>query len=216
VRLDGVTATQAVLDDFPAAAALAAPLLALIDGNGNGVIDTPLESGLLLDGFFSPTAGLGSLRGHIAREFRREEIYGFGLNYVFTGMKPDSFLDQLVLRYEMAYTPNKVAYAKFGVATSRKWKDKEEKLFLDCIAWGKTGELIHEHLRKGDPIFFEGRLSFSQWTNKEGQKRSKIEAVVENFQFVGSKQRSEPAEPRETRAGVDDDGPPATEPDIPF
>lgn len=82
--------------------------------------------------------------------------------------------------------------ANFGMAINRKWKDaggneKEEVTFLDCEAWGKTGEAIAKFLGKGKPIFVEGRLKLEQW-EKDGQKHSKIRVVVESFQFVGRRE----------------------------
>jgi single-strand DNA-binding protein len=80
---------------------------------------------------------------------------------------------------------------KFGVATNRHYtangEKKQEATFVDVLAWGKTGETIAKYLKKGDPIFIEGRLSFSLWEDKStGSKRSKLEVVCESFQFVGS------------------------------
>ena len=80
---------------------------------------------------------------------------------------------------------------KFGVAANRHYtvngEKKQEATFVDVLAWGKTGETIAKYLKKGDPIFIEGRLSFSSWEDKAtGSKRSKLEVVCEPFQFVGS------------------------------
>ena len=50
--------------------------------------------------------GLGDLRGHIERRYDREDIFGFGMNYMFFS-EPDSFLDQLIVRFETTFTPNK-------------------------------------------------------------------------------------------------------------
>lgn len=82
--------------------------------------------------------------------------------------------------------------AKFGLAINRKFRTKdneerEEVTFVDCEAWGRTGEVIGQYLRKGSPVFVEGRLKLDQWEDKEGQKRSQLRVVVENFQFIGSR-----------------------------
>jgi single-strand DNA-binding protein len=80
--------------------------------------------------------------------------------------------------------------ASFGVANSRRYKTaggetKEETLFLDCEAWGKTGEHIGRYFMKGKPIIVEGRLRQDTWTDKETNKpRSKSVLVVERFHFV--------------------------------
>ena len=81
--------------------------------------------------------------------------------------------------------------AGFGLAMNHKWKSadgeaKEETTFVDCEAWGKTGEVIAQYFAKGAKILVEGRLKLDQWES-EGQKRSKLKVVVDTFHFVASK-----------------------------
>jgi single-strand DNA-binding protein len=80
----------------------------------------------------------------------------------------------------------------FALAVNRKWKDaggidRDDVLFIDCVAFGKTGQTIGENLTKGRPIHIEGRLKFEQWEQEDGQRRSKIRVVVEQFRFVDAK-----------------------------
>jgi single-strand DNA-binding protein len=102
---------------------------------------------------------------------------------------------------ECRYTPKGSAVAQIGLAVSRKWKDdaynqKEETVFVDCEAWGRTAETMAQYLGKGKPVFIEGRLKLDQWEDKEtGQKRSKIKVVVESFQFVAGKTDDTPNQP---------------------
>lgn len=90
------------------------------------------------------------------------------------------------------------ALAKFGMAINETYKGsdgskKERVVFVDVVAWGRTGEVIHQYLKKGNPIFVKGRLDFSLWNDHAtGAKRSKLEVVVETFQFIGSKKEGEP------------------------
>lgn len=91
---------------------------------------------------------------------------------------------------ELSYTPSSTPICKFGLATNRKWRDqsgemREETCFVDCTAFGRRAETLNQYMRKGRPLLVEGRLQFSQWTNQEGQKRSKLEVVVDNFTFMG-------------------------------
>jgi hypothetical protein len=72
--------------------------------------------------------GLGNLRGHIERVYRREEIFGFGLNYVFFA-DPDSFLDQLVVRFEATYTPDK----EFTNTSLRQEFDEEDEYVTGLV-----------------------------------------------------------------------------------
>ena len=119
---------------------------------------------------------------------------------------------------QLSYLPSQTAVVDFGLAINRKWasKDgekKEETCFVDCIAFGKTGENINKYLHKGDPFLVEGRLKFESWTAQDGSKRSKHKVVVESFQFIGSaeqKPASKPtSQPANTQSQEDD-------PEIPF
>jgi len=64
---------------------------------------------------------------------------------------------------------------------------KEEVGFFDCIAWGKTAEIISKYLQKGRRVGIDGFLRFSSWENQEGKKQSKVEIQIENFQFLESR-----------------------------
>lgn len=94
---------------------------------------------------------------------------------------------------QLKFVGSNLAVAEFGVACNRKYKlqsgeDREEVLFVDVTAFGKSAELISQHLTKGNPILIEGRLKFDQWEDKQsGAKRSKISVVLESFQFLGGK-----------------------------
>lgn len=93
---------------------------------------------------------------------------------------------------ELRQLPSGTAVCDFSVAVNRKFKnsageEKEEATFVDCTAWGRTGEVISEYFKVGKPIFVEGRLQYETWEDKQGNKRSKISVTVENFQFVGGK-----------------------------
>ncbi len=86
---------------------------------------------------------------------------------------------------EMRTSQGGTQIVKFGMAINRKFKDQETTCYVDCTAFGRTGEVISQYMTKGKPIFVEGRLEFSTWQDKEGNKRSKLAVVVENFQFMG-------------------------------
>ena len=83
--------------------------------------------------------------------------------------------------------------AEFGLAMSRHYRtaggeDRDEVCFVDCAAFGKQAEVIQEYCRKGKQLFVEGRLKYDVWDDKAGNgKRSKLSVVVENFQFLGSR-----------------------------
>lgn len=94
------------------------------------------------------------------------------------------------------------AICKFGLAVNRTWRNQagekqEETCFVDITVFGRTAENCNEYLRKGRPVFVEGRLEFSQWEDREsGQKRSKLAVVAENVQFLGSRDGGPAGGPR--------------------
>ena len=85
---------------------------------------------------------------------------------------------------------SRMAVCEFGLAVNRTWKDaqgqtRDEVLFIDCTAFGKTAHSIGEYLRKGRAVHVEGRLKLDRW-QQEGRTRSKIRVTVEQVRFLGS------------------------------
>ena len=79
----------------------------------------------------------------------------------------------------------------FGLAMNRSYKDsegnrKEEVTFVDIECFGPRAEAVARFFTKGRPIFVEGRLKLDQWESKEGEKRSALRVVLDNFEFVDS------------------------------
>lgn len=90
---------------------------------------------------------------------------------------------------ETRQTPNGQSVTNFALAVNRTWKGQdgstqEQVSFIDCVAWGRTGEVIAQYMQKGRPILVSGRLDQRSW-EQDGQKRSKVEVIVEDFNFVG-------------------------------
>ena len=90
---------------------------------------------------------------------------------------------------QLSYLPSQTPVVEFGLATTRKYKKQdgsqgEDVCFVDCQMFGKRAEVINQYLKKGSPLFVEGRLKFDSW-EKDGQKRSKLRVFVENFEFLG-------------------------------
>lgn len=98
---------------------------------------------------------------------------------------------------QLKYLPSNTPVCEFGVATNRKWRDKdgqqrEEVCFVDVAAFGRTGETINQYMTKGRPILIEGRLKYDQWTAQDGGKRSRLSVIAESFSFVGSREGGAP------------------------
>lgn len=113
---------------------------------------------------------------------------------------------------ELRYTPSGTAVVNFRMAVNRNYRgqdgeDREETLFIDVTAWRRQAEVINEYFSKGRPIFLEGRLQLDEWTNSEGQRRSKIRVVLQNFQFVTPK--GDTGAPSRRPASGGREGPPA-------
>lgn len=98
-------------------------------------------------------------------------------------------------------TGTRVVKFRFAVGRSRKnpqtgqWENDPNPLYIDCEAFARPDakrdlvNLIMQYCRKGDPLFIEGRLQLDQWEDKNGGgKRSKHKIVVENVEFLGSRQ----------------------------
>ena len=92
---------------------------------------------------------------------------------------------------ELRTTPNGASVCSFSVAVNRVYRDsngeqKEDVSFIDCSAWGKLGEMISQYAKKGSGVLVSGRLDQRSWEDKtSGQKRSRVEIVVEDFNFTG-------------------------------
>lgn len=101
---------------------------------------------------------------------------------------------------ELRFTGNNMAICKFGLAVNRRFKDgqtgewREEPTFVDVTIFGKRGEAFAKFHSKGKPAFIEGSLRLDNWEDREGNKRSKLYVVGDEWQFVGQGAggRSEP------------------------
>ncbi len=94
---------------------------------------------------------------------------------------------------EVRYTPKGSAVADLGIAVNRQYtlengEKREEVTFVDVTFWGRTAEVAGEYLKKGRPIFIEGRLQLDTWDDKQsGQKRSRLKVIGEMMQMLGSR-----------------------------
>ena len=93
---------------------------------------------------------------------------------------------------ELSYLPNGGAVAKTGLATNRKFKKQdgsqgEEVCFIDVTFFGRTAEIANQYLSKGKKVLVEGRLKLDQWTDQQGQKRSKHSVTVESMKMIDSR-----------------------------
>ncbi|WP_028264385.1 single-stranded DNA-binding protein [Atopobium fossor] len=116
---------------------------------------------------------------------------------------------------ELKSTAGGTPVASFGVAVndrrknpqSGEWEDYPN--FVDCVMFGARAEAITRYLHKGSKVAIEGKLRFSSW-EYDGQRRSKLEVVVDNIEFLSQQQQAtQPPQPQEPAQELVDD-------DIPF
>lgn len=88
---------------------------------------------------------------------------------------------------ELNTTANGVHVCSFTVAWSERYKETENKLFLNVTAWRGMAEMICRNFTKGREIVVEGRLQQREWTDKDGNNRSTIEMQAEKVHFCGPK-----------------------------
>ncbi|MEC4683183.1 MAG: single-stranded DNA-binding protein [Nitrospirota bacterium] len=93
---------------------------------------------------------------------------------------------------EIRVTGGGMSVGSFSLAINNRVKGNDEKddvSYIDCVAFGKQADFVRDYLSKGMPILIEGRLQQNRW-EQEGQKRSKIEVIVQTVTFVGPPKRS--------------------------
>ncbi len=86
---------------------------------------------------------------------------------------------------ELRFTNDGIPVCSFGLAVNRVRSRNEEVDFFDISAWRELGETIANYKKKGDPILVEGRLQYRTWEAQDGSKRSKVDVVADNVQFLG-------------------------------
>ena len=86
---------------------------------------------------------------------------------------------------ELRFTNNGIPVCQFGIAVNRVRSKSEEVDFFDITAWRELGETIANYKKKGDPILVEGKLQYRTWEAQDGSKRSKVDVVADNVQFLG-------------------------------
>src|SRR3989440_9374864 len=94
---------------------------------------------------------------------------------------------------EVRYPPKGSAVCDLGIAINRSYtldsgEKREEVTFVDVVLWSRLAEIAGEYLKKGRPIFIEGRLQLDTWDDKQsGQKRSKLRVIGETMELLGGR-----------------------------
>lgn len=109
---------------------------------------------------------------------------------------------------ELKYTTSGKAVSGFGLAINRSYTDAsgekiEDTCFVDVVAWDRLAEVCNDYLSKGKPVFIEGRLQYRAWEQEDGKKRSKLEIVAQNIQFLGGRADAETTRSEDGASGDD-------------
>jgi len=108
---------------------------------------------------------------------------------------------------ELRHLPSGEAVATFSVATTENWKDKQggkqERTDWHRVEFiGRTAEVCGEYLKKGAPVYIEGRIQYDKWTDKEGVEKTMTKIRGDRMQMLGGKsdgERSTRPEPNEQK-----------------
>jgi len=103
---------------------------------------------------------------------------------------------------ELRYTPAGSPVTKFTLATSMRWKDREGQQqertdWHNIVAFGRQAEICNEYLKKGSPVYVEGRIQTRSYDDKNGNKRYITEIIARSVQMLGRKGEPEAEAPEE-------------------
>jgi single-strand DNA-binding protein len=120
---------------------------------------------------------------------------------------------------EIRYTPSGQAVTNFSIATKERWRDKDGQMqertdWHNIVCWKRQAEIANEYLKKGNPVYIEGRIQNRSYDDKDGNKRYISEIVVQRLQLLGGRPEGEQApkqQPEQTPPDVTTD-----DEDLPF
>ena len=100
---------------------------------------------------------------------------------------------------EVRFMPNGDAVCNFSIATTDTWKDKagerqEKTEWHNIVMYRRLAEIAGEYLKKGRPVYIEGRLQTRKWQTKEGQDRYTTEIIADSMQMLGGRDGTTPAQ----------------------
>ena len=119
---------------------------------------------------------------------------------------------------ELRYTPSGQAVASFSMATTEKWKDKSGQMterteWHNIVCWGRNAEVASQYLKKGSPVYIEGRIQNRTYDDKDGNRRYISEVVARRLQMLARKAESAESPPD---VPPEPENLPETDDDLPF
>ena len=101
---------------------------------------------------------------------------------------------------ELRFTQQGVPVANLSIAVNRVWSKNEAVDFFNVSAWRELGERVANYKKQGDPVLIEGRLQYRTWQTPDGTKRSAVDVVADNVQFLS--RSSDPQQQAEVPASA--------------
>ena len=121
------------------------------------------------------------------------------------GVNKCMFVGNVGREPEMKYTANGTAICKFSLACNEKRKTGDYTEWVNVVSFGKLAEIIGEYVKKGDPLYVEGKQSTSSW-EKDGQKHYRTECVAMEMRMLGGGKTSQAKKQGEPQNDTPDDG----------
>ncbi len=97
----------------------------------------------------------------------------------------------LTQKPELKNLPSGMKVCEVGLATTEKYKDREDTQFHNLVFWGNLAELVEKYLTKGSPIFIDGKIEYQRWEDHEGKKKYKTVINVKDMNFLPGKRKEE-------------------------
>lgn len=120
------------------------------------------------------------------------------LNYQIPQQNSVILVGRLTRDPELKRTTSAKSVCRFDIAMSRRYKDPvtgdwkdSDPTFVPIIVWGEQAERCAERLKKGIPVYVEGRLQTSSWQSTDGSKRSRLEVVASRIQFLVKQEQNQ-------------------------
>ena len=108
---------------------------------------------------------------------------------------------------ELRSTASGRSVLSFSIANTTRFGGQEKTTWMDCVLWGERGEKLAEYLTKGSHVLLDGRISKRSYEGRDGSKRTSVELVVNDLEFLGSRRNSEERPQQEQSQFADQDIP---------
>ena len=135
-------------------------------------------------------------------------------------MNQVSIIGRLTADPTLRFTAQGTAVANLRLARNERHGEKDQPLFVDVTVWSKQAECCAQHKKKGDQIAVSGRLEYSEFTDNEGRKQSRLRIVAHSVEFLsrknGNGHDTDAEAPQHTQSAAPAESAEIAEEEIPF